>query len=154
MILTVVIIKELKDQNYIFEGCLNCPYEYKCRERTKDRTTNYCKYELNLKEQIYREQAKENLLSVKGIEIRVNRSIQVEGTFSDLKQNLGYVRFRRRGLEGVLVEIMMMCLAINIRKLFSIYKKDKIESLYWKAKEDIKPEEFVSLKPKKKAVTN
>ena len=139
---------------YQFEGCLDCPYEYKCREKIKDRTINYRKYELNLKEQIYREQAKENLLSIKGIEIRVNRSIQVEGTFGDLKQNLGYIRFRRRGLEGVLVEIMMMCLAINIRKLFSIYKKDRIESLYWKASEDTKPEEFVSLKPKKKAVTN
>ena len=139
---------------YQFEGCLDCPYEYKCREKIKDRTSDYRKYELNLKEQIYREQAKENLLSIKGIEIRINRSIQVEGTFGDLKQNLGYIRFRRRGLEGVLVEIMMMCLAINIRKLFSNYKKDKIESLYWKASEDTKPEEFVSLKPKKKAVTN
>ena len=109
---------------------------------------------VNIKEQKYREQAKENLLSIKGIEIRVNRSIQVEGTFGDLKQNLGYIRFRRRGLEGVLVEIMMMCLAINIRKLFSIYKKDKIDSLYWKASEDTKPEEFKQLKPKKKAVTN
>lgn len=139
---------------YLFKGCLNCPYEYKCREKIKDRTTNYRKYELNIKEQLYREQAKENLLSIKGIEIRVNRSIQVEGTFGDLKQNLGYVRFRRRGLDGVLVEIMMMCLAINIRKLFSIYKKDKIESLYWKVKDDTKPEEFKTIKPKKKTVTN
>ena len=49
---------------------------------------------------------------------------------------------------------MMMCLAINIRKLFSNYKKDRIESLYWKASKDTKPEEFVSLKPKIKAVTN
>ena len=112
---------------YQFEGCLNCPYEYKCREKTKDRTTNIRKYQLNIKEQIYREQAKENLLSIKGIEIRINRSIQVEGTFGDLKQNLGYIRFRRRGLEGVLEAIMTMCLAINIRKLFSNYKKDKIE---------------------------
>lgn len=139
---------------YLFEGCLECPYEYKCREKIKDRTSDYRKYELNLKEQIFREQAKENLLSIKGIEIRINRSIQVEGTFGDLKQNLGYIRFRRRGLDGVLVEIMMMCLAINIRKLFTIYKKEKIESLYWKVSKDTKPEEFVSLKPKKKAITN
>ena len=71
-----------------------------------------------------------------------------------MKQNLGYVRFRRRGLDGVLVEIMMMCLAINIRKLFSIYKKDRIESLYWKANEDTKPEEFKAIKPKKKTVAS
>jgi len=135
---------------YLFEGCIQCPYEYKCREKIKNRTTNYRKYELNLKDQIYRQQAKENLLSIKGIEIRVNRSIQVEGTFGDLKQNLGYVRFRRRGLNGVLVEIMMMCLAINIRKLFTIYKKEKIDSLYWKASDDTKPEEFKIIKPKKK----
>ena len=81
---------------YLFEGCLNCLYEYKCREKIKDRTIDYRKYELSLKEQIYREQVKENLLSIKGIEIRINRSIQVEGTFGDLKQNLNYIRFRRK----------------------------------------------------------
>ncbi len=39
-----------------------------------------------------------NLLSPKGIELRVNRSIQVEGAFGVLKHDYGYERMRRRGM--------------------------------------------------------
>ena len=39
----------------------------------------------------YKQQAEDNLLSVKGIEIRVNRSIQVEGVFGNEKQNRKWV---------------------------------------------------------------
>ena len=146
--------KKKHSKLYRFDGCLTCPYEYKCREKIKDRTIDYRLVELNTKEEFYKEQARKNLLSVKGIEIRINRSIQAEGQFGNLKQNVSYVRLRRRGLDKVTCEIMLMCLALNIRKLFSVYKKDKVESSYWKANENTKPEEFPKTKPKEKTVTN
>ena len=135
---------------YLFEGCLDCPYEYKCRMKTKDRTANTRRAELSLKEEKYKKKARENLLSIRGIEIRVNRSIQAEGSFGELKQNMGYIRFRRRGMRKVSAEIMLMCLGINIRKLFSVYKKENIENHYWKAKEDTTVQSFPEVKPKKK----
>ena len=67
-----------------------------------------------------------------------------------MKQNMGFVRLRRRGMKKVTAEIMLMCLGINIRKLFSVYKKEKIESHYWKAKEDTTVQSFPTVKPKKK----
>ena len=57
--------------------------------------------------------------TVREIEIRINRSIQVEGAFGQIKQNMQYTRIRRRGLEKVSCEIMLMCLGANIRKYFS-----------------------------------
>ena len=45
---------------------------------------------------------------------------------------------------------MLMALAINIRKLFSIYNQRNIKSKYWEVKEGTKPEEFKEIKPKKK----
>ena len=39
----------------------------------------------------------ENLLSPKCIKIRINRSIQVEGTSGRIKQNINYVQIRRLG---------------------------------------------------------
>lgn len=135
---------------YVFEGCLDCPYEYKCREKIKNRTGDSRKVELSLKEEKYKKQARENLLSFKGIEIRVNRSIQAEGSFGELKQNMGYIRLRRRGMKKVKAEIMMMCLGINIRKLFAVYTKEKIESHYWKVKENTPVQIFPTVKPKKK----
>ena len=135
---------------YKFEGCLNCPYEYKCREKIKDRTVDYRVAELSINEEKYKKEARDNLKSIKGIEIRVNRSIQAEGSFGELKQNMGYVRLRRRGLQKVSTEIMLMCLGINIRKMFSIYKKKTIVSKFWVAGDKIKPQEFPMVKPKKK----
>ena len=135
---------------YEFHGCLNCPFEYKCRERMKDRESDNRKAELSIKEEKHRKQARENLQSIKGIEIRVNRSIQAEGSFGELKQNMGYVRLRRRGLPAVTTEIMLMCLGVNIRKAFSVYKKDIIKPHYWSASKDTQPQVFPTVKPKKK----
>lgn len=128
---------------YRFEGCLNCKHENTCRKKRKNRDTNYLDVELNPKYEQYKKQARENLQSVLGIEIRVNRSIQVEGSFGNIKQNYGFVRLKRKGLNNVACEIMMICLAVNIRKFFTLYMHpDKAKSKYWKAPEGTKPEEF------------
>ena len=47
-----------------------------------------------------------------------------------------------------------MCLTINIRILFSMYKNEEWRSQYWKANEEAIEEEFIGIKPKKKAITN
>ena len=60
----------------------------------------------------------DNLLSPKGIEMRVNRSSQVEGVFGVLKEDMNYVRLRRTSLEKVNTEFMLNFLGYNIRKLF------------------------------------
>ncbi|WP_233131181.1 transposase, partial [Ileibacterium valens] len=52
-----------------------------------------------------------------GHEIMVSRSIQAEGTFGDLKENYRYSRLRRRGLENVKFEVLIVAMGHNIRKL-------------------------------------
>lgn len=133
---------------YKFEGCNTCGYVYKCKEKMKDKTQNYKIAELILEYEKIKEETRNNLLSKKGIEIRVNRSIQAEGAFAQIKQNMGYVRLRRRGLDKVNCEIMLVCLGRNIRKLFSWYGKKEIKSKYWEAKDDTESETFPIVKPK------
>ena len=116
---------------------------------------DYRLYELNTDYELLKEQARKNLLSPEGIEIRINRSIQVEGTFGQLKQNMNYERIRRRGLEKVSCEIMLMCLGRNIRKLFVLLNDDKIKSNYWKKPNNLEREKLAFPKQKiqkKKAV--
>ena len=116
---------------------------------------DYRLYELNTDYELLKEQARKNLLSPEGIEIRINRSIQVEGTFGQLKQNMNYERIRRRGLEKVSCEIMLMCLGRNIRKLFVLLNDDKIKSNYWEKPSNLKTEKLPFPKQKiqkKKAV--
>ncbi len=137
---------------YEFTGCSNCGYEYKCKKYLKNKNTNIRRVELIPEYELLKEEVRNNLLSPKGIEIRINRSIQVEGTFGQIKQNMQYVRIRRRSIQKVSCEIMLMCLGRNIRKMFTFLGKNCIESKYWKASKDLKPEKI--LYPKKKAVRN
>ena len=60
---------------------------------------NFKIFEVRPKRQSYIQEAEQNLLSVEGIELRVNRSIQVEGAFGIIKQDLSYTHFRRRVLK-------------------------------------------------------
>ena len=89
-----------------------------------------------------KEEVRKNLQSPKGIEIRINRSIQVEGAFGQIKQNMQYTRIRRRGLEKVSCEIMLMCLGVNIRKYFSTFNGKKLKSNYWNTPQNLKKEKF------------
>ena len=49
-------------------------------------------------------------------EMKRQRSIQVEGAFGVIKQDMKYVRLRRRGKTNVRTEIFLIGIAYNIRK--------------------------------------
>ncbi len=71
--------------------------------------------------------------------MRINRSSQVEGAFGVIKQDMDYERVRRKGLENVSCECMLVCLGYNIRKLFTlIVGKGKID--YWIAHDGLEAE--------------
>ena len=72
--------------------------------------------------------------------MRVNRSAQVEGAFGVIKQDMDYERVRRRGLDKVYAEIMMVCLGYVVKKLFILFDgKNNLD--YWIALANLKPEE-------------
>ena len=135
---------------YKFYGCKNCRYSYKCKKNLNDinKDKNYRVKEISIEYELYKDKAKENLLSPKGIEIRINRSIQVEGTFGQLKQNMNYDRIRRRGIDKVSCEIMLTFLGANVRRLLESYDKNIIKDKYWKKTESLQSEIFPDVKPK------
>ena len=55
----------------------------------------------------------------KGILLRMNRSIQVEGAFGVLKQDYGFGRFLTRGKTNNETRLFILATAFNIRKLCS-----------------------------------
>ena len=59
----------------------------------------------------------ENLESEEGIELSVQISIQVEGAFGDIKNNMDYRRIMRRGFKNVENEISLVFLGYNLRKV-------------------------------------
>lgn len=57
-----------------------------------------------------------NLNCVHGALLRMNRSIQAEGAFGGIKWNKGYKRLRRRGIEGVILELGLISCGFNLYK--------------------------------------
>ena len=80
------------------------------QERTK-------RFELSKTFKKQREEMLKRITTKQGILLRTNRSIQVEGAFGVLKEDMGFRRFLTRGTAHVKTEITLLCLAYNIQKL-------------------------------------
>ena len=123
---------------YVVESCSYCRLKKYCQAKLKE-IRNYRIFDVNYDLNIIKKDVTKNLLSPKGIEMRVNRSSQVEGAFGVIKQDMDYERARRRGMENVSLEFMLTCLGYNIRKLFTLLE-GKAKTDYWIAPQDLKAE--------------
>ena len=65
----------------------------------------------------FRQQARENLTSEEGKELRARRSVEIEGFFGHIKHNMGFRRFMLRGLEKVKTEWGLLSIAVNMQKM-------------------------------------
>ena len=65
----------------------------------------------------YRKKDLERILTEEGCQLRMNRSIQAEGSFGELKQDMGFRRFLCRGTQNVLAESVLLAMAHNLNKL-------------------------------------
>ncbi len=76
------------------------------------------KKRVDINEELWRYQKKvrENLESELGIELRIQRSIQVEGTFGVIKEDFKFRRFRRRGIQNVKFEFILLAIGYNLSK--------------------------------------
>lgn len=133
--------KRKGDRFYVIDGCKGCRRKSVCFALIKDKKATSRVFETSPVLTAFKDEAMSNLLSPKGIEMRVNRSAQAEGAFGVIKQDMDYERVRRRGLEKVDLELMMTLLGYNIRKLFRLISgKAKLD--YWIAPENLQPEKL------------
>lgn len=73
--------------------------------------------EINDENMAYQKEVIQNLQTDLGIELRIQRSIQVEEAFGVIKENMGMRRFRRRGIENVKFEFILEAIGYNLSKL-------------------------------------
>lgn len=97
---------------YECEGCAGCEFKDKCTRSKGNRTL-----EIREKLESFKNQARDNLTSEKGIALRKQRNVDVEPVFGDWKYNQGYNRIRLRGKKRVFTDIGWLSLSHNIRKL-------------------------------------
>ena len=134
---------------YKIEGCLDCEFKHYCMRHIKNYDDcNFKIFEVVPELIKYKQEAEKNLLSIKGIEMRVNRSVQVEGIFAIEKNDRQYNRIRRRGIKKVSTETMLVYLGMNIKKLYKYYDNGKFPE-FWKAPIDLEPQKFKKPSAKK-----
>jgi len=136
---------------YRVEGCASCPFAAYCKRYMNKKDEDFKIFEVQEELTFYKQEAFDNLLTPKGIEMRVNRSSQAEGAFGVIKEDMDYTRLRRTSLEKVETEMMLTFLGYNIRKLFRFYS-GKAKFGYWKAPEGLKSEK--KKKPSAKRLSN
>jgi len=78
--------------------------------------TSKKRYDINEALWAFQKESRENLESDEGIELRIQRSIQVEGTFGVLKEDFRFRRFRRRGIQNVKFEFLLLAIGYNLSK--------------------------------------
>lgn len=110
-------------------GCVSCPCREKCIKNHSK--VKYKKIEVKLEHQKYQKAAFEKLSSDFGAEVRVNRSIQVEGRFALLKQQFGLRRFSSFGMGRVFSEWIICCMAANTVQLAAKIEQDKVGTPFW-----------------------
>ena len=133
------------------EGCSGCAFMSYCRRFMKEPEGDFKIFEVNKSFMVYKQQARDLLLTPEGIEMRVNRSCQVEGAFGSIKNNMSYDRFRRTTLKRVDTEMMLSCLGYNLRK-YMRFLDGNAKFTYWKAPEGTTKGEFK--KPSAKRLKN
>ena len=101
---------------YQCEDCRGCPHRAQCcRAKDPDKPK-----EIVLQKTFWekREEAARNIMSERGIHLRLCRSIQVEGAFGLLKNDFGFRRFLTRGKANIRTELFLLALAFDLKKLW------------------------------------
>ena len=65
----------------------------------------------------YRAKDLERITGEYGTQLRVNRSIQAEGSFADVKEDMNFRRYLYRGRKNALAQSILLAMGRNINKL-------------------------------------
>lgn len=113
---------------YTCGDCGGCPHKKECIRG------NHSKKPLEERNKVlyvskkfleYRNASLERITSPEGCRLRINRSIQAEGSFGELKQDSGFRRFLCRGKENVKAEAVLLAFAHNVGKLHHKIQADR-----------------------------
>ena len=98
---------------YRAQHCQGCPLRPKCYRKKRGNR----EIEVSHRLIAYKQRARENLTSEKGLEHRSRRPIEPEAVFGQMKNNMHYKRFRHFGKDKVTMDFAFFAIAFNIKKM-------------------------------------
>ena len=107
---------------YQNETCVGCPHRDKCHKSKYDRR------EIKVSQTFdeLRQESYINIVSEEGILLRMNRSIQVEGAFGVIKEDMAFRRFLTRGKQKTETQFFLIAFSFNIQKLWNRRRAGRI----------------------------
>lgn len=105
---------------YRSNGCSGCPFKTDCIKG------NNCKTPMEDRQKVLyvskkmkekRQEALERITSDYGTQLRMNRSIQAEGSFANIKEDMEFRRYLYRGNANVTAQSILLAIGYNINKL-------------------------------------
>ena len=105
---------------YRSRDCSGCPFKTECIKG------NNCKTSMEERQKVLyvskkmkekRQETLERLTSSYGTQLRMNRSIQVEGSFANIKEDMEFRRYLNRGKANVTAQSILLAIGYNINKL-------------------------------------
>ena len=109
---------------YECESCEGCPFKKECCPRASNNRSIRMNKELTS----IHEEVLNNLCSIHGALLFMNRSIQAEGTYGVVKWDRSYSRAFRRGIENIILEFTLISCGFNIYKYHNKRKRQMIIS--------------------------
>lgn len=107
-----------QEEVYECEDCSGCPFAEQCKKTDKNRTVRINRELTSMHQEVV-----SNLESIHGALLRMNRSIQAEGTFGIMKNDRWYRRIIRRGINSVRLEIFLVSIGQNLYKFNNKLKR-------------------------------
>ena len=98
---------------YRAQRCQGCPLRARCYRRKRGNR----EIEVSHRLIAYKQRARENLTSEKGLEHRSKRPIEPEAVFGQMKHGMQYKRFRHFGKDKVTMDFAFFAIAFNIKKM-------------------------------------
>ena len=105
---------------YRSNGCSGCPFKTDCIKG------NNCKTPMEGRQKVLyvskkmkekRQETLERITSDYGTQLRMNRSIQAEGSFANIKEDMEFRRYLYRGNANVTAQSILLAIGYNINKL-------------------------------------
>ena len=105
---------------YECESCQGCDHKDRCIHGNNCKTPMEERNKrLNVSKVMKqkREETLERITTEYGTQLRMNRSIQAEGSFAAVKEDMNFRRYLYRGKDNVMAQSVLLAIAYNINKL-------------------------------------
>ena len=113
---------------YECADCKGCPYKTKCIKGNHSKTPMEDRVKRLYVSKTMKEKRSEDLeriTSEYGTRLRMNRSVQAEGSFADVKADMAFRRYSYRGMENVTAQSVILAIAHNIKKFHHKIQNDR-----------------------------